>query len=123
MELGSAMPVWISELFQAIDRMDSDDFARFLTDDATFQFGNAAPVNGKGNVRDAVAGFFSSIQSISHKLIGTWQVDDIVFLQGEVSYTRKDSGKVTIPFFNLFKMKGLLVFQYIIHIDVSPLYT
>jgi ketosteroid isomerase-like protein len=122
MELGSAVPDWLSDLFEAIDRMDSGGFVQFLADYATFQFGNAQPVKGKENIRDAVAGFFSSIKGISHKLLGTWQVDDVVFLQGEVSYTRKDSRTVTIPFFNLFKMNGPLVSKYIIYIDVSPLY-
>lgn len=102
--------------------MDSDNFAQFLTDDATFQFGNAQPVKGKRNVRDAVAAFFSSINGIGHKLLGTWQIDDFVFVQGEVSYTRKDDKVVTVPFLNLFKMNGPLVSQYMIYIDVSPLY-
>ena len=47
---------WVAQLFQAIDRMDSDGLALFLANDATFQFGNAQPVKGKQNVRDAVAG-------------------------------------------------------------------
>lgn len=76
----------------------------------------------KQNVRDAVAAFFSSIKGISHKLLGTWQVDDVVFVQGEVTYTRKDDKIVQVPFFNLFKMDGPLVSQYVIYVDTSPLY-
>ncbi len=113
---------WAPQLFQAIDRMDSRSFAQFLTEDAIFQFGNAKPVIGRQNVRDAVGGFFSSIKGIGHKLLGRWQVDDVVFIQGEVTYTRKDDKSVTVPFLNLFKMKGPLVSQYVIYVDVSPLY-
>ncbi len=102
--------------------MGSDGFALFLADDAAFQFGNAQPVRGKQNVRDAVAAFFSSIKGIGHKLLGTWQVDDLVFVQGEVTYTRKDDKIVRVPFFNLFKMHGPLVSQYVIYVDISPLY-
>jgi hypothetical protein len=79
------------------------------------------PVSGKKNVRDAVAGFFSSIKGISHKLTGTWSVDDMVFVQGESTYTRKDGTTLTVPFFDLFKMRGSLVSQYIIYIDISRL--
>ena len=43
-------------------------------------------------------------------------------LQGEATYTRKDDKMVTVPFLNLFKMKGALVSQYIIYVDISPLY-
>lgn len=117
------MSDWVTELFQAIDRMDSDGFVKFLADDATFQFGNAQPVSGRKNIRDAVAGFFSSIKGISHRLLGRWQVENIMFLQGEVTYTCKDDKTVTVPFFNLFKMNGPRVPQYIIYVDVSPLHT
>ncbi len=113
---------WVAQLFQAIDRMDSDGLVMFLADDATFQFGNAQPVKGKQNVRGVVAAFFSSIKGIGHKLLGTWQVDDVVFVQGEVAYTRKDGKIVRVPFFNLFKMDGPLVSQYLIYVDTSPLY-
>ncbi len=102
--------------------MNSDAFVQFLTDDATFQFGNAQPVKGKQNVRDTVAAFFSSINGIGHKLLGKWQVDDVVFVQGQVTYTRQDAKMVTVPFLNLFKMNGALVSQYIIYVDVSALY-
>ena len=113
---------WVSRLFQAIDRMDPDSFAEFLAEDGIFKFGNAQPVKGKRNVRDAVAAFFSSIKGIGHKLLGTWQVGDVVFVQGEVTYTRKDDRVVTVPFFNIFKMNGCSVSEYIIYVDVSPLY-
>jgi ketosteroid isomerase-like protein len=111
----------VPELFEAIDDMDADRFALFLSDDATFIFGNAAPVRGKQNVRDAVAAFFSGIKAVDHNLLGKWQVGDVVFVQGEVTYTRKDDNKVAIPFFNVFKMNEALVSQYIIYVDVSPL--
>jgi len=113
---------WVPELFETIDNMDSDRFALFLTDDATFCFGNAQPVKGKQNIRNAVAAFFSSIKGIGHELLGKWQVDDVVFVQGEATYTRKDGKMVTVPFLNLFKMNGALVSQYIIYVDISPLY-
>ena len=45
---------WVPELFETIDNMDPDRFALFLTEDATFRFGNSQPVKGKQKVRDAV---------------------------------------------------------------------
>jgi hypothetical protein len=116
------MPDWMDDLFSTLDKMDANGFASYLTDDALFKFGNADPVNGKTNIRDAVAGFLSSIAGFSHKLVGKWQVGDRVFLQGEVTYIRKDKSKLTVPFFNLFKMKGNLIQEYLIYIDNSQLY-
>jgi len=57
----------ILELFRTIDEMDSDKFVTFLTEDAQFRFGNAPAVNSKSAIREAVAGFFSTIKEINHK--------------------------------------------------------
>ena len=112
----------ITGLFQAIDSMDADKFVTFLTEDAQFKFGNNPKVVGKEAVKKAVKDFFSSINGLSHKVINTWSHPDTVICQGEVTYTRKDDSKVTIPFVNIFGMKENLVKDYWIYIDVAPLF-
>jgi len=112
----------INGLFQTIDAMDVDKFATFLTEDAQFKFGNNPEVVGKEAVKKAVSEFFSSINGLSHKVINTWSHPDTVICQGEVTYTRNDDSKVTIPFVNIFGMKEDLVKDYLIYIDVSPLF-
>lgn len=117
------MTDWVNDLFQAIDEMNADKFSQFLDEDATFQFGNAKPVRGRGSVRDAVASFFSSIKGISHRLLGEWHVDNVFFVQGEVTYARKDAKTVRVPFLDLLKLNDQrLVSEYVIYVDVSPLY-
>ena len=56
----------VDRLFKSIDQMDADEFSSFLTEDGVFTFGNAEPVRGRQAVRDAVAGFFSSIAGLHH---------------------------------------------------------
>ena len=112
----------IDELFRAIDSMDVNKFVTFLTEDAQFKFGNNPPVVGKEAIKKTVEEFFSSINSSSHKIINTWTHTDTVVCQGEVTYTRKDNSKVTIPFVNIFGLKENLVKDYQIYIDISPLY-
>ena len=113
---------WVSRLFDSIDRMDADDMASFLTENARFRFGNAEPVTGKKLIRDVVAGFFSTIKALKHKILKVWQFEDTVICQGEVTYTRKDGRLVTVPFMNLFRMDGSLIHEYLIYNDVSPLF-
>lgn len=113
---------WVGRLFDAIDRMDADDMASFLTENARFRFGNAEPVTGKKQIRDVVAGFFSTIKGLKHRILKVWQFEDAVICQGEVTYTRKDGGLVTVPFMNLFRMEGSLIHEYLIYNDVSPLF-
>jgi len=113
----------IHELFKTIDQMDSDKFITFLTDDARFYFGNAPPVVGKEAIKKAVSGFFSSIKSIAHKNLNLWVNQDSITYQGEVTYTRHDGSLLTLPFVNIFGMKGDKIKDYLIYIDINPLYS
>ena len=110
-------------VFNAIDRMDANTFASFLTEDSVFRFGNAEPVRGRNNVKEAVAGFFSSIRSLKHDILGIWESGDVVTVKGEVSYTKKDGERVTVPFVDLLRLNGFLIQEYLIYIDASPLYS
>ena len=112
----------IIKLFESIDEMDTDKFASFLTDDARFRFGNAPDAVGKPAVKEAVAGFFTTIKRISHRHLNIWTVPDTVIYQGEVTYTRHDDSTLTLPFVNVFGMQGDLIKDYLIYIDINPLY-
>ncbi|HVO12462.1 MAG TPA: nuclear transport factor 2 family protein [Vicinamibacteria bacterium] len=118
-----SQPAWLAPLFQAIDAKDADKFASFLTDDAVFRFGNAAPARGKAGVQQAVAGFFTSIAALRHTLGDAWAHPDAVVLHGEVTYTRHDGSQLTVPFANVFKMRGSLIREYLVFADVSALWT
>ncbi len=113
---------WISDVFGSIDAMDSDRFVSFLADDATFRFGNAPEATGKRAIREAVDGFFSSIKGLRHHILKTWEHPDTVICQGEVTYTRLDGGEVTIPFVNIYGMRDGRIREYLVYIDLSPLY-
>jgi ketosteroid isomerase-like protein len=113
---------WWLRLLTVIDSRDAAAFGEFLTPDATFRFGNAAPVVGADAIRDAVAGFFSSIRGCRHRLIRTWGGEDGVACEGEVTYTRHDGGTVTVPFVNVFEMRVGRIHSYSIYIDNSPLF-
>ncbi len=118
-----SQPAWLGPLFKAIDAKDAETFVSFLTDDAVFRFGNAAPACGRAAVRQAVAGFFTSIASLRHTLRDSWAHPDAVVLHGEVTYTRHDSSQLTVPFANVFKMQGPLVREYLVFADVSALFS
>ncbi len=115
-------PSWVNQLFQSIDAMDTNRFLSFINNDAQFRFGNAPPVVGKEAIGQAVDGFFASIKAIEHRLLDTWTHPDAVICQGEVTYTRHDNSHVTLPFVNVFGMKGNLVKDYLIYMDINPLY-
>lgn len=114
---------WTPKLFAAIDSMDARAFCRYLSEDGSFRFGNAPAVKGVGNIAAAVGGFFASIQGLRHQIANVWvPADDTVIAEGEVTYTRKNGSTLTVPFVNVFEMKGDLVDSYKIYIDIAQLY-
>lgn len=113
---------WIPDLFASIDEMNSDKFVSFMTDDAQFIFGNYPPAVGKQAAFEAVDGFFKSIKAISHSGREVWEVDNVIFTRGTVTYTRHNDTTLTVNFLNLFRMEEGKIKIYEIFIDNSELY-
>ena len=118
-----SQPAWLEKLFATIDAKDDEGFVAFLTEDAVFRFGNAEPARGKQAVRDAVAGFFSSVKGLEHTVRESWTQPDAVVMHGEVTYTRHDGSRLSVPFANVFKLDGALVSEYLVFADVSRLWS
>lgn len=112
----------IPELFESIDNQDMDTFLGFLDEDVAFRFGNMPEVQGKENVREAIGGFYDSIQSLSHQVDEVFGKKKAIACNGTVTYTRHDSSKLSVPFANIFKLNGKLIGEYYIYVDISELY-
>ena len=110
------------KLFASIDAMDTESFLRFIREDATFRFGSSPAVTGHADIRAAVEGFFSSFAALRHELQKLIADGDSVACEGEVTYTRHDGSKITLPFVNVFEIDGGLISQYRVYIDIGPLF-
>ena len=109
-------------MFAAIDAKDGAGFVAYLTDDAIFRFGSAPPVQGRDAIQAAVDGFFGTILGCAHEIRSTFQCDDTIICEGEVTYQRHDESKVTLPFADVLEYIGDLISHYKIYIDITPLY-
>jgi ketosteroid isomerase-like protein len=109
-------------IFAAIDAFDPDKFVTHLTEDVSFRFGNADPVTGRAAVKDAVAGFFSTIDGLTHHILNIWDVGETTIAQINVEYVRKDGKHVTVPNADILIFDGDLVKNWQIYIDVAPVY-
>src|SRR3954453_17245998 len=113
-------------MYPLLDRTDRDEFASRFTEDGSFRFGNAEPVVGRSAIREAVAAFFSTIDGMRHDITGIWrgkwEQGEVYSVEAEVSYTRKDGSEVKLPVTSTLRMKGALVQDWRVFMDVSPLY-
>ena len=66
--------------------------------------------------------FFNSIKTLEHSVNDVWHTDDAIVSHGIVTYTRHDDSTLTVPFANIFKMKGERIKDYLIFADISELY-
>ncbi len=112
----------INELFTAIDNMDASEFAKYLTDNCTFRFGNQPAISGKAETKQYVAAFFDSISRVEHLLSDVWHHHGATTCHGMVTYTRKNGSQLTAPFANVFKLNEQKIDEYLIFADTSALY-
>jgi len=113
---------WWERLFAAIDAGDARGFVEFLTPDARFRFGNAPPIIGFEAIGAAVTAFFAAIAASRHRLLGTWSGAATAACEGEVTYTRHDGSTLSVPFANVFELRGDKIAAYRIYIDNSSLF-
>jgi len=114
---------WIRRVFASVDAKDTETFLSFLEDGAQFRFGSAPAVAGKEAIRNAVDTFFASIRGLRHEILETWLHTETVICQGRVTYTRTDGSELTLPFANIWRMRGDRIQEYLIYIDIQPLYS
>ncbi len=112
----------IPKLFEIIDRKDSDGFAAFLSPDCIFRFGNGPEVEGRENVKEVVAGFFSSIANLSHRIEAHWDMPGGAGCHGTVTYERQNGSALTVPFANIFETDSSGIRRYLIFTDASSLF-
>ena len=109
-------------LFADIDSMEPDAFARHLSDDVRFTFGNAETVVGRKSVRDVWAGFCDGIAGVSHEVIEQFEPGSATIVESTVTYTRKDGTTISLPVVTIYRGEGDLIDDYRIFMDVAPLF-
>ncbi len=112
----------VARVFADIDAFDPDKFVAHLTPDVRFRFANAEPAIGREAVREAVAGFFATIDGLAHYIKNIWEFGETVIVQIDVEYLRKDGKTVTVPNADILIYDGDLVRDWQIYIDVTPVY-
>ncbi len=97
---------WVARLFEAIDARDLEGFSSFLEPEVMFRFGNSEPVRGRESTREVIAGVFSSVAGLRHRLDDIWQTDRNNYIcRGEVPYTRLNGTELRVRFADVFELR------------------
>ena len=110
-----------ARLFDDIDTMEADAFARHLSEDVVMRFGNAPPLHGRAAAREAWASFCGLVDGVHHDVRGTWRVDGSTIAETEVTYTRTDGRQVTVPVVTIYEVGAdVLITGYRVFLDLAP---
>ena len=113
---------WWERVLAVVDAGDAQGFVELLTADAQFRFGNAPAIEGSEAIRAAVAGFFAAIAWSRHRVLGIWNGPASAVCEGEVAYTRHNGSVLSVPFVNVFDLRGDKIAAYRIYIDNAALF-
>jgi ketosteroid isomerase-like protein len=113
----------IRDLFATTDAQDVEANAEHVTDDVVLRFGNNDPVVGKEAYIEMSRNFHASLTGLRHEILSLWTVDDdTVITEMIVHYERLDGQKLSLPCANVFRLRGGLVKDYQIFMDISPVF-
>ena len=112
------------ELFADIDTMEPEAFAGHLAEDVTMRFGNAPELHGREACRQTWADFCALVDGVRHDIVQEWRTDDATVAQTDVTYTRKDGGRVTVPVVTIYRTGGPdgLITDYRVFLDLAPVF-
>ena len=112
----------VKRLFSRGEAFDSEGFITFFTDSPVYQFGNFDVSLDKESIKQSANNFFSQITAVYHEIKVIWEEGDLVFVEMDVSYWRKDGSMVSLPCFDIFRVEGDKFSELRIFMDVNPVF-
>ncbi|MBE9169705.1 Nif11-like leader peptide family RiPP precursor [Pleurocapsales cyanobacterium LEGE 06147] len=112
----------VKRLFSRGEAFDSAGFVTFFTDTPVYQFGNFEVCLDKESIKQSADNFFSQIDAVYHEIKMIWEVADLVFVEMDVTYWRKDGSVVSLPCSDIFRVEGDKFSELRIFMDVNPVF-
>ncbi len=112
----------VKRLFSRGEAFDSAGFVTFFTDNPVYQFGNFDVCLDKQAIKQSADNFFSQIDAVYHEIKMMQEVGDVVFVEMDVHYWRKDGSKIALPCCDIFRVEGDKFSELRIFMDVNPVF-
>lgn len=119
----------IKQMFLTGEGMNVENFVKFYTDDAVYQFSNFPVVYGPEGIRKSSGSFedkgsfLGQVEGVCHHLKTIWELGDTLIVEMEVTYVRLDGKSFTLPACDVIDFEGDLVKSMKIFMDISPMFT
>jgi len=112
----------VKRLFSRGEAFDSEEFITFFTDTPVYQFGNFEVCLDKESIKKSADNFFSKISAVYHEIKMMWELGDLVFVEMDVLYWRKDGSMVSLPCTDIFRVEGDKFSELRIFMDMNPVF-
>lgn len=109
-------------LFGRGEAFDSDGFIGFFTESPMYQFGNGEPCLTQAAIKASVDGFFGAVAALYHDVRNLWEVGDVVFVEMDVIYWRKDGTSLKLPCSDILRFEGDKIQELRIFMDANPIF-
>lgn len=119
--------ILVRSLYRAVDNKDIHYLNSCLADKVRFRLGNNLAVTDKSDILEGNKQFFSSIESMKHRIEEIiYQANDDsgivkVSCHGTVDYVRLDSSEHSAVFSTFLKIQNGLILDYLVFVDLSGL--
>jgi hypothetical protein len=70
----------------------------------------------------ARTGFCATVDGVEHSIVEQFESNDATIAESDVTYTRKDGDKVTVPVVTIYRSADELIDDYRVFIDLAPLF-
>jgi ketosteroid isomerase-like protein/catechol 2,3-dioxygenase-like lactoylglutathione lyase family enzyme len=112
----------VRRMFQAGESMNVENFVKFYTEDAHYQFSNFPVAYGPQGIRDSSVSFLETVAKVYHHIKNMWEVGDTVVCEMDVTYIRHDGKVFTLPCCDTIVFKGDKVQELRIYMNIDPVF-
>jgi ketosteroid isomerase-like protein len=110
----------VKTLFSRGEAFDSQGFIELFTETPVYQFGNWDICFDKASIKQSTDAFFGMVSALYHEIKMLWEIGEVVFVEMDVIYWRKDGSSVSLPCMDIFRFEGDKVAELRICMDANP---
>ena len=112
----------VRRMFEAGESMNVENFVKFYTEDAHYQFSNFPVAYGPQGIRESSVDFLNTVAKVYHHITNIWEQGNTVICEMEVTYIRHDGKVFRLPCCDTIVFKGDKVQELRIYMDISPVF-